>query len=113
MMANYMDLSAFKQIYVVDLCSALCKQVRGNRRRRAWPLPSPDGGTRQDPGLNDSPGFRPMPAPCATAPRLTAGAAKGPAKGLEQRDDRGGRCLHLCSSGADGHPDHLFLLPVQ
>ncbi len=27
-MAEYMDLRAFKAIYVVDLCGALCKQVQ-------------------------------------------------------------------------------------
>ena len=29
MMADYINLSKFKQIYVVDLCSSLCKQVGG------------------------------------------------------------------------------------
>lgn len=28
MMSEYMDLSKFTQIYVVDLCSSLCKQAR-------------------------------------------------------------------------------------
>ena len=28
LMASYIDLSAFKQIYVVDLCKSLCEQVR-------------------------------------------------------------------------------------
>jgi ubiquinone/menaquinone biosynthesis C-methylase UbiE len=27
LMASYIDLSAFKQIYVVDLCKSLCEQV--------------------------------------------------------------------------------------
>lgn len=28
MMLDYLPLTAFKAIYVVDLCSSLCKQVR-------------------------------------------------------------------------------------
>lgn len=28
MMSHYIDLSRFKQIYVVDLCKSLCQQVR-------------------------------------------------------------------------------------
>ena len=28
LMASYINLSAFKQIYVVDLCKSLCEQVR-------------------------------------------------------------------------------------
>lgn len=30
MMGEYMDLSRFRAIYVVDLCGSLCKQVRAD-----------------------------------------------------------------------------------
>ncbi|GAB4820256.1 hypothetical protein N2152v2_007302 [Parachlorella kessleri] len=35
-MAEYMDLRAFKAIYVVDLCGALCKQAEKRKERRGW-----------------------------------------------------------------------------
>lgn len=36
MMSNIMDLSAFSKIYVVDICSALCKVARQKVDQRGW-----------------------------------------------------------------------------
>ncbi|KAL4451296.1 hypothetical protein ABPG77_009368 [Micractinium sp. CCAP 211/92] len=36
MMSHYIDLSRFKQIYVVDLCKSLCQQARLKVREQGW-----------------------------------------------------------------------------
>eukprot|EP00887_Chlorella_sp_A99_P007332 scaffold2.g7332.t1 len=36
MMADYIDLSKFKHIYVVDLCGPLCEQARKKAAERGW-----------------------------------------------------------------------------
>ncbi|WPT16758.1 hypothetical protein PSENEW3_00004766 [Picochlorum sp. SENEW3] len=36
MMSEYMDLSKFKKIYVVDLCSSLCEQARKKVAENGW-----------------------------------------------------------------------------
>ena len=36
MMAQYMDLSQFKHIYIVDLCASLCRQARQKVAEHGW-----------------------------------------------------------------------------
>lgn len=36
MMSSYMDLSKFKRIYIVDLCSSLCEQARMKVKKNNW-----------------------------------------------------------------------------
>ena len=36
MMSQYIDLSTFDKIYVVDICSALCEVAREKVKKRGW-----------------------------------------------------------------------------
>jgi ubiquinone/menaquinone biosynthesis C-methylase UbiE len=36
MMGEYIDLASFSKIYVVDMCSALCKVARKKVERQGW-----------------------------------------------------------------------------
>jgi len=36
MMEQYIDLGCFRQIYIVDLCSSLCKQAQLKVKEKGW-----------------------------------------------------------------------------
>lgn len=73
MMSHYIDLSRFKQIYVVDLCRSLCQQVGPSGAGTAAQLRTDHLARAQPPSLNTHPTHL-CPEPALLSTRTLSGS---------------------------------------